>query len=613
MKPKISKWLMLCLFVLNVVMTQAQKQDHIWLYGLERYDIVIPERAADTTRGACNLDFNFDPPKLYYDPKRFLDFGSCNSSVCDGDGNMLAYTNGMVIYNRYDQAIEDTINYSDDWEYEKIEYKGVIIPGGIWGIQYALMLPHPTIADRYYTFYSTRDRSNTYYNNFMIRYAKFDVSKDDSKGQLIIKDVKMIEDSLSGSMTAVRHGNGRDWWLIAPRRNGVELNIFLIDDIGVHFHKKYTTGFSPLLPNGGIGQIYSSPDGSWISWFAANQFTSDGASVFLSKFERCTGDLYESDMRIVDVSNYRFAMGVSFSPNNRYLYMCNRQYIYKYDLTTERPLLSEKQVAEYDGTQYFFPFDTILPIAYDVNFCYLGLAPDGRIYVSPSSASTRLMSKIEYPDEAGEACTVLQHSVFMPTGIARGIPNFPHYRLGPLDGSPCDTLGLDNNPIAKYRYEADSIDYLQLRFTDLSYFRPETWSWDFGDGSPRVSMQSPYHTFAQKGTYNVCLTVSNENSSNTVCRTITLGTSSSDDESVRRADISLFPNPVQDYLLITLGEYVPAYGQIMIYDITGRPVITQRIYYGQNSVDMRSLQAGMYVWKVVDGTQVVREGKVVKI
>ncbi|MBK8828238.1 MAG: hypothetical protein IPO26_16460 [Saprospiraceae bacterium] len=87
-------------------------------------------------------------------------------------------------------------------------------------------------------------------------------------------------------------------------------------------------------------------------------------------------------------------------------------------------------------------------------------------------------------------------------------------------------------------------------------------------------MQSPYHTFAQKGTYNVCLTVSNENSSNIECRTITLGTSSSDDESVSRADISLFPNPIQDYLLVTLGEYVPAHGQIMIYDITGRSVIT---------------------------------------
>jgi PKD repeat protein len=238
-----------------------------------------------------------------------------------------------------------------------------------------------------------------------------------------------------------------------------------------------------------------------------------------------------------------------------------------------------------------------------------------------------MMSKIEYPDEPGEACTVLQHSIFMPTGISRGIPNFPHYRLGPLDGSPCDTLGLDNHPIAKYRYEADSTDHLRLRFTDLSYFRPETWYWDFGDGSPRVSTQSPYHTFAQNGTYRVCLTVSNENSSNTSCRTITLGTSSSDDEAISRADVSLFPNPVQDYLLITLGEYVPAFGQVMIYDVTGRPVITQRIYYGQNSIDMSALPAGMYVWKVMDiinpspalplkwkgEAVVVKDGKVVKM
>jgi hypothetical protein len=107
--------------------------------------------------------------------------------------------------------------------------------------------------------------------------------------------------------------------------------------------------------------------------------------------------------------------------------------------------------------------------------------------------------------------------------------------------------------------------------------------------------------------------VSNENSSNTSCRTITLGTVSSDDESVSSADISLFPNPVQDYLLITLGEYVPAHGQVMIYDVTGRPIITQRIYYGQNSVDMSALSAGVYVWKVMDGKREIKEGKVVKI
>ncbi len=62
-------------------------------------------------------------------------------------------------------------------------------------------------------------------------------------------------------------------------------------------------------------------------------------------------------------------------------------------------------------------------------------------------------------------------------------------------------------------------------------------------------MRHPYHSYAASGTYNVCLTVSNENSSNTSCRTITIGTSSVDDGiSAAVADITLFPNPVEDYL-----------------------------------------------------------------
>ncbi|MDV7397611.1 PKD domain-containing protein, partial [Arthrospira platensis SPKY1] len=106
----------------------------------------------------------------------------------------------------------------------------------------------------------------------------------------------------------------------------------------------------------------------------------------------------------------------------------------------------------------------------------------------------------------------------------------PDYRLGPLDGSPCDTLGLDNHPVAKFRYEADTLDHLRLRFTDLSYFRPEVWSWDFGDGSPASAERYPQHLYAKSGTYEVCLTVSNENSSDTNCRTVTIGGTNSTDE-----------------------------------------------------------------------------------
>ena len=66
---------------------------------------------------------------------------------------------------------------------------------------------------------------------------------------------------------------------------------------------------------------------------------------------------------------------------------------------------------------------------------------------------------------------------------------------------------------------------------------------------------------------------------------------------------------------------------MVLYDISGRPVHTQRIYYGQNNVDMTALASGIYVWKVMDivnpspalplqrkgETVVVREGKVVKM
>jgi len=422
--------------ILMVWQGKAQKQDYIWLYGNDPYDIVNPDRAA----GACNIDFNYDPPRFYYDPKRFLDFFTYNSSVCDPDGQILAYSNGMVIYNQYDRGIADTINYGTWWENFNHVWNGVSIPAGTGSIQGTLILPHPSIENKYYIFYSDWSVSDAgYYNIFQLRYAVFDVSKENPEGTLITKDVLLVADSLASCITAIRHGNGRDWWLIAPRRNGVEANVFLVDPSGIHFHSRHHTGMEDTLPLGGIGQVYASPDGAWVSWHVGELFTVDGARLLLSRFDRCTGMLYDSKMKVVNLS-FGIGTGVSFSQNSRYLYMCNNKYIYQYDLYATNPLKAEKQVAEYDGYKYDnFP-DNPTSTLYPVNFCILGLAPDGRIYVSPSSGSIRMMSAIQYPDEGGISCDVRQHSVPMPTIISRGIPNFPPYRMGPVDGSACDTL-----------------------------------------------------------------------------------------------------------------------------------------------------------------------------
>ncbi len=102
---------------------------------------------------------------------------------------------------------------------------------------------------------------------------------------------------------------------------------------------------------------------------------------------------------------------------------------------------------------------------------------------------------MDFPDVASGACTLDNITLHVPPKIVLVLQSL-NYRLSSLYRSLCDTLGLDNHPIAKYRYEPDTINHLMIRFTDLSYFRPETWSWDFGDGSPQENTRHPYRSYA---------------------------------------------------------------------------------------------------------------------
>ena len=58
-----------------------------------------------------------------------------------------------------------------------------------------------------------------------------------------------------------------------------------------------------------------------------------------------------------------------------------------------------------------------------------------------------------------------------------------------------------------------------LNFTDTSANYPDSWSWDFGDGTHSVR-KNPSHTFTAPGEYTVTLTVSNAFGRNTTRRTL---------------------------------------------------------------------------------------------
>jgi parallel beta-helix repeat protein len=84
-------------------------------------------------------------------------------------------------------------------------------------------------------------------------------------------------------------------------------------------------------------------------------------------------------------------------------------------------------------------------------------------------------------------------------------------------------------PITNFTYSpTDPKENQEIQFTDTSTDpngNVNAWSWNFGDGNTRAQ-QNPIHSYMKKGTYNVTLTVTdNENATNTVTKTIVVSAS----------------------------------------------------------------------------------------
>lgn len=333
-----------------------------------------------------------------------------------------------------------------------------------------------------------------------------------------------------------------------------------------------------------------------------------GLKLLVYDYDKCTGNL--SNSKEITVPNSNWGGGVAFSQNSRYLYLAyDAENIYQYDTWADDIGASQQTIAVYDGYRGYYGLRS--------SFYMMQLGPDGRIYITAPN-SIEVMSYIDQPDLPGAACRVMQHGLHLPTMNRFTCPHYPFYRLGPLDSSPCDTLGLDNHPVAKYRYYQDTTDYLTVNFTDLSTYAPTDWSWDFGDpngANGNTSQEaSPVHTFSAGGTYEVCLTVSNQYSSDTFCKTLQLGPSATGGEFVPQAEVSVFPNPAQSSTNVRLGgDYLPQDAQFTLYSVTGQPVHTQRIMAGWVVMPLESLTPGLYFYEVKDEGRVLGTGKLVKV
>ncbi|MBO3272338.1 T9SS type A sorting domain-containing protein [Hymenobacter defluvii] len=375
-------------------------------------------------------------------------------------GRLQLYSNGAQVWDRTHQVMP---NGSNLWGTSTLYGTERVASLATQG---ALLVPVPGDTAAYYLFTlqagakvidlpvpaATRAGS--------LAYSFVDMRLHNGLGDVVstIKN-RLLDMGLTEKLTAVRHANGRDYWLISHEWLSNAFKVYPITASGVGPPARYALG--PLQPTDTTssgyydqltGTLKASPDGRKI--------------VFDTPATAAPFGLYDFDAATGAVSNYvnlgvlLDAYGACFSPDNTKLYVPNFSRtptgrhvnrISQYDLQAgdAAAIAASGQSILVDN-----PTTNIGP-GYGSTPYSLQIGPDGRIYGASGYQSQgpeeqpddykNVFFVIHQPNARGFACDVqYQRFNFAGRNGAWGLPNFmQHYFNGLeptllLPTSPCD-------------------------------------------------------------------------------------------------------------------------------------------------------------------------------
>ena len=406
----------IAILLLPISLFGQNKNDYIWQMGYNPND-------PDGGFGGTSINFNDDsdsPETNYFDiPFDFLATTSCS----DNEGNLVFYANGCQIANRNHEIMENGSNINAGDAYD------TYCEGGYPSIQGVLSLQLPGSDSIYYLFHIKRNDENVTINGNLLK-TIININAENNNGIVLSKNELVLESEFTEELSAVKHGNGRDWWIILPERLSNKIFVFLFSPLGIQFSHEQEIGISWEYA-AQIGQATFSPDGT--KFIRAN--VKDNIHIY--DFDRCTG-FFDNPIHFdIPVDTFKTAsVGCSVSPNSRFLYISAFVKIHQYDLNALNIEASKVTVGEYDG--YQSPFAT--------TFFQGMLAPDDKIYWTCTNGND-VLHVIHNPNGTGTNCDFENHGFQMPNYHTFQVPNFPYFRLYDVQGSVCDTLGI-NDPVA---------------------------------------------------------------------------------------------------------------------------------------------------------------------
>jgi gliding motility-associated-like protein len=436
----------LLVLILSTASILCAQRNNIWYFGRK-----------------AGLDFSSGTPKPLHNSAMDTEEGC--ASVCDDNGDLLFYTNGLTVYNRNHQ----------------IMLGGTDLEGNKSSMQSAIIVPQPGNNNIFYIF-TTDAFENSFQNGY--RYSVVDMQGDNGNGAVVIKNVLMSA-SCSERMVAVRHNDGVSVWVITNDNNSNVFKSWLINCSGLSSNPVVSTIGDVLdaytLMN--VGMMKISPDGKQLCqthFPILDETIKEPNFAQLFDFDNATGIL--SNARKIQFSDAQIT-ACEYSPNSQLLYL-SRAYDKKIDqveckLTDINALLGSR----------------VTMTTTNASFQGMQLGPDQKIYLSwPSN----FIGGILNPNTKGTACNLVISHINVNEGISGsafvGLPAFINDFS--VDANSAFTYTILDSCTGRIQFNANS-----------SLPGALTWNWNFDDGLTD-NTQNPIHNFpATKDIYTVKLNV----------------------------------------------------------------------------------------------------------
>jgi gliding motility-associated-like protein len=495
MKKILLKTLLLVVVLLSAGTTNAQWQNGLWT-GKQAYNWYFPVEAG--------INFDTSPPTavtnsvIFADPLDGDPNTETTATISDVNGNLLFYTNGVTVWNKNHQVMQN----------------GTGLLGDVSGGQGALIVPKPENPGIYYIF-TTGTLNTLTYTYDGVKYSEVDMTLNNGLGAVTEnKNITILQPAPPAEkfgwgneekMTSVHHSNGVDVWVAVRQDNAY--CFFLVTAAGVTTSPQVSRVGTGNMNSSSAGQMKFSHDGRKLAVVnPIPQNTLDNYTEVFN-FDNTTGILTGPVVSIptsllIDVNFDYFGMhGIEFSPNGRYLYVVGFFFsqLYQFDL------LAGNEQSIIDSRILLYQNLSISPY---VKANQLQTGPDGKIYMS--NFTFNFLHVIDYPNNAGLAAGFDANGTIDLAGKEGGvgITNFiqSYFESGILHEGECAT---------------QAVSFSTIRIPGI-----ESIVWDFGDpasGADNASTSlEPAHTYLNAGTYTVTAIITSNGAQQTATSTVTI-------------------------------------------------------------------------------------------